>query len=353
MTGPCVSVIIATYSRASLLEQCLRHLAVQRFRAGDEVIVVDNASVDRTPDVVRTHQATFPIALQLLSEPQPGKSHALARALSSAAGDVLAFLDDDVNVDRDWLAVVRETMRDPSVALMGGRVVPRWESSVPDWMRRAPLRHPRLGAPLGLLEYPADVNELGPRTVLGANLAVRRRVFEVVGGFATHLGKLRGTLLSGEDHELCVRVQRAGFKAIYVPHAVVHHWVPAERARAAYFLRWFYWSGITNAILDAEAATSLAERRPGGPVAKAEDSSPAITTRSLTRPRSVMGVPMYLFKRALLASVRSLKALASGNPATALNHAIDVAFAVGYASHLWGISPRQPLRAKPITPEAA
>jgi glucosyl-dolichyl phosphate glucuronosyltransferase len=318
---PRVSVIIATYTRARLLDECLQHLSAQPFDAGDEVIVVDNASVDETAAVVTRRQATFPTALHLLHEPIPGKSHALARALRVATGDVLAFLDDDVIVASEWLDVVRDTMRDRSVGLIGGRVVPRWESSVPNWVRSAPSHHPRLGAPLGLLEYPADVVELGPRTVLGANMAVRRSVFDVVGGFATHLGKLRGTLLSGEDHDLCLRVQRAGFNAVYVPRAVVHHWVPAERARAPYFLHWFYWSGITHAIMDAEAAESI---------------------RGL-----------YLLKRATLGAVRILQALAVGNRTTALHHAVDVAFVAGYVAHRWGLSSRRGAAATRITPEAA
>jgi GT2 family glycosyltransferase len=340
VTGPRISVVIATYSRASLLDECLHHLAAQRFGAGDEVIVVDNASLDDTPRVVRSHQATFPAALHLLYEPQPGKSYALARALSSAEGEVLAFLDDDVNVDAGWLDAVRDVMRDPSVALMGGRVAARWESNVPQWMRSAPLRHPRLGAPLGLLDYPADVVELGPRTALGANMAVRRRVFATVGGFATHLGKLRGTLLSGEDHELCLRVQRAGFTAVYTPRALVHHWVPAARARIAYFLHWFYWSGITNAMLDA------------APAAASLPTGPRDGDRSRRR-RSLLGLPLYLVKRALFAAVHSLMALAAGRRTTALNHAVDVAFAAGYAAHVWGISSPRPMRSTPVTPEVA
>jgi GT2 family glycosyltransferase len=332
--NPRASVIIATYSRARLLDECLQHLAIQAFLPGDEVIVVDNASVDDTAAIVARHQATFPAPLRLIHEPQPGKSHALARALPAAHGDVLAFLDDDVNVDAGWLAVVRATMRDSSIGLMGGRVAPRWESHVPDWMRSAPYQHPRLGAPLGLLEYPAGVVELGPRTVLGANMAVRRHVFDVVGGFATHLGKLRGTLLSGEDHELCLRVQRAGFKAVYVPGAIVHHWVPAERARVGYFLQWFYWSGITHAIMDAET---------GGE----RNFSPA------AHPRSVMGLPFYLIKRAMAGAFRILKSLALGNRTAALHNLIDVAFVAGYAAHQWGLTSRQPVSSASITPEAA
>jgi glycosyltransferase involved in cell wall biosynthesis len=313
VTGaPTVSVIIATYTRAALLDECLQHLARQQFATGDEVIVVDNGSKDHTQQIVQKHQQTFAVPLQLLYEATPGKSHALARALAVASGDVLAFLDDDVNVDARWLDVVRETMCDPDIALMGGRVVPRWEPTVPQWMRVAPAQHARLGAPLGLLDYPADVVQLGGRTVLGANMAVRRQVFESLGGFAAHLGKLHGTLLSGEDHELCLRVQRAGFRAVYVPTAVVHHWVPAERARVRYFVNWFYWSGITNAILD-------------------EDSGAA------RRGRSVLGLPLYLAKRAVTASLASAQAMLRGRRHTALHHAIDVAFTAGYAAKRWGL----------------
>jgi GT2 family glycosyltransferase len=311
-TGPSLSIIIATYTRAALLDECLRHLADQQFAAGDEVIVVDNGSTDDTGGVATSHRSRFPVPLRLLYEPTPGKSHALARALSAASSDVLAFLDDDVNVDRQWLDVVRDTMSDPGIALIGGRVVPRWEFGVPAWVRVAPEHHARLGAPLGLLDYPEDVVQLGARTVLGANMAVRREVFDRVGGFATHLGKLRGTLLSGEDHELCRRVQQAGFRAVYVPRAVVHHWVPAERARVGYFVNWFYWSGITNAILDA-------------------DMPPARRTRTFR------GLPLYIVKQAALSTMASCTAFLRGRRDTALHHATDVAFAAGYAAQRWGL----------------
>jgi GT2 family glycosyltransferase len=326
---PTVSVIIATYSRATLLDECLQHLGAQHFLAGDEVIVIDNASIDDTPARVQRHQATFPVALHLLFESQPGKSHALTRGLAVAKGEILAFLDDDVNVGAGWLNAVRDAMAESSIGLIGGRVLPRWESDVPDWVRHAPAQHARLGAPLGLLEYPKDVVDLGFRTALGGNMAVRRDVLDVVGGFAAHLGKLRGTLLSGEDHELCQRVQRGGFKAVYEPRAVVYHWVPTKRARVRYFLHWFYWSGITNAILDGEAAGD-----------------------GLGRPSRLLQ-PSYLLRRAVLSALKAMMALVFGSRTTALSHAIDVAFATGYLAHRLGLSPRLGTRAKPALPEVA
>lgn len=307
-----VSVIIATYNRATLLDECLHHLGQSRFQPGDEVIIVDNGSTDDTCAIIERHRRHYPVTVRYAYEPQAGKSHALNRAVGMAEGDIVAFTDDDVNVDRAWLDETRNALAREDVALVGGPVAARWEATVPHWMRDAAARHPRLSAPLALLDYSPDVIELGPRTLLGANLAVRRDVLNEVGGFATHLGKLRGTLLSGEDHELCVRVQRAGFRAVYAPSAVVHHWVPAERARVGYFMNWFYWSGITNALLERDTA------------------QPA---------RALWGVPLYLIKRAAVAAGRAVCAFVLGRRASALNRAVDCAFAVGYAAERWGVAP--------------
>ena len=316
-----VSVIIATYNRAALLDECLTHLRAQRFVAGDEVIVVDNGSTAATAAVVSRHQRSWPTSLRLLHETRPGKSHAIAQATTAATGDLLVFTDDDVNVGAEWLEALRAAMSDPAVAVAGGPVAGRWESTVPRWFRRAVAEHPRLGAPIALLDYGDRRVELGERTLLGANLSVRRAVFTAVGGFPTHLGKLRGTLLSGEDHELCRRVQASGHRAVYVTDAVVHHWVPATRARVSYVLDWFFWSGITHAIMDDR------------------DEPPR---------RAVAGLPFYLVRRTFTASAGAVAALLTGRGTLALTRAIDVAFAVGYAAQRWGLVSRTDAVPEPV-----
>ena len=309
-TASGVSVIIATYNRAALLDECLTHLRGQGLTPGDEVIVVDNGSTDDTAAIVARHRTAWATPLRLLYEPRPGKSHAIAGAVASASGDILVFTDDDVNVGAGWLDAIRHVMADPTIALAGGPVVARWESGVPQWIRRARNRHPRLGAPIALLDYGARSVELGSRTLLGANLAIRRDVFARVGGFPTHLGKLRGTLLSGEDDELCRRVQASGFRAMYVPAAIVHHWVPAHRARVSYFLKWFFWSGITHAIMDGDGTPSR---------------------------REIAGLPLYLVRRIAVASAGALAGIVMWNRTMALARAIDIAFVAGYTAQRWGL----------------
>jgi glucosyl-dolichyl phosphate glucuronosyltransferase len=303
-----ISVIVATYNRARLLDECLRHIARQRFETGDEIIVVDNGSTDDTSAVLAAHQRISPAPLHIRVEPEPGKSRALARAIGGARGDVLAFTDDDVNVDDGWLDAIREAMRDGRLALVGGRVGPRWQRQPPRWLRPGTDGYGRLAAPLALLDYGPQPAALGARTALGANLAVRREVVEQVGGFAPHLGKLRGTLLSGEDHELCQRIQAAGWSTAYWPAARVSHWVPAERTRLRYFVAWFFWSGITHAALEGD-----------GP----------------PRGRTVLGVPAYLVRRFFGGLAGACAACGLGRLASARERLVDAAFAAGYAAARW------------------
>jgi GT2 family glycosyltransferase len=299
-----VSVIIATFNRAGLLVRCLEHLARQHFEHGDEVIVVDNGSTDDTFAAIEAARRRIPAVLRHLYEPTPGKSIAVDRALQVATGDILAFTDDDVEVDEGWLSAIRTVMNDADIALMGGPVAPRWESKPPLWLQRVSDRYGALAAPLAILDYGPATVDVGSRTVIGANLAIRREVFRAVGGFAANLGKLRGTLLSGEDHELCRRVQAMSLRAVYCPAARVRHWVPAARMRIGYYASWFFWSGITHARLDAG--------RTGG--------------------RTLVGIPLYIIKRAATSAGAVLGAALTGQLTALVERLADVAFAAGYAT---------------------
>jgi GT2 family glycosyltransferase len=243
---------------------------------------------------------------------------------------VLAFTDDDVLVEDDWLAAIRAAMADPEVGLVGGPVLPLYEGRVPDWLDlEGDSGFGRLAAPLALLHYGPTRSPLGQRVALGANMAVRRDVFEGVGGFPADLGKLRGTLLSGEDHEVCERVQAAGFAAVYDPSIRVRHFVPADRLRVRYFLRWFFWSGVTNAALD--------RARP------AHDPG-----------RRLLGAPAYILRQLGVASAATAGSLLRASWSGAADHATRAAFAAGYVWASWKVRfGRRPVSAARRPMEAA
>lgn len=313
--GPRISVVIATYNRAGLLEDCLRALLAEPLAAGDEIIVADNGSTDATQGVIARHRATAPDVLRTVFEPTPGKSAALRTALHAARGEIIALTDDDVRVGPGWLAGIRTIMADPSVVLAGGPVAPRWERAAPGWLRVGTGPYTRLAAPIALLHYGADLTDLGARTLLGANMAIRRDALTALGGFAAHLGKLRHTLLSGEDADLCERVRARGWRGVYTAAIPVQHWVPADRMRIGYYLAWFYWSGITHATLEESAAGAG---------------------------RTVARLPAWLGRRLLSAAGRSLRALVRLDGSRLVDGAIDVAFVCGYAVRRWRLGPARP-----------
>jgi glucosyl-dolichyl phosphate glucuronosyltransferase len=247
-----VSVLICTYNRSLLLEQTLAALG----RAGRpdgcdvEVIVVDNNSSDDTAEAVERASASLSLPVHYLREGRQGKSFALNTGLSVAQGDVIALTDDDVLPEADWLVRMVANFRAEDVVFVFGKVLPRWEVPPPPEMLT--LRARDIWGPLALVDYGDetiryDAASFGrKRLPVGANLAIRRDAIDRVGGWRTDLGKVNNSLIAGEDHELCVRLYRAGlYSGIYDPAVAVRHLVPASRLTRRYFRRWFYWHGRT------------------------------------------------------------------------------------------------------------
>ncbi len=267
-----VSVIIATHNRRQLLAETLDALALQDWPPdGFEVLVVDNASTDGTSDAVAAVAAARPLpTVRLLHEERPGKSHAVNRAVAAARGAILACTDDDVRPDPGWVRAIAEAMEETGADFVVGRIRPRWETAPPAWIS------PRLYGVLAVPDNGPDRFEI--RTGLnehampiGANMAVRADVVGRIGGWRADLGKLRDTLRSGEDHEFYLRMLAAGMRGIYEPRASVAHFVPAERLRRAYFLRWLHDNGRVVSAIEREFPTTS---------------------------RYVLGVPRYLWRQA-------------------------------------------------------
>jgi glycosyltransferase involved in cell wall biosynthesis len=254
-----LSVLICSYNRAPLLEETLAALAAAQApeHCAVEIVVIDNNSTDDTSCVVRRAAARGPWPIQYSMERCQGKSYALNRGLRIARGDIVALTDDDVVPADDWLIRIVEKFRSDELVFVFGKVLPRWEVPPPPELLTTQARD--IWGPLALIDYgdrPAryDLASFGvKRLPIGANLAVRRDAIERIGGWRTDLGKVDNSLIAGEDHELCVRLYRAGlYWGLYDPTVVVRHFVPASRLTRGYFRRWFYWHGRTMARMTGE-----------------------------------------------------------------------------------------------------
>lgn len=143
---------------------------------------------------------------------------------------LIAMLDDDARARPGWLAALVRPFADPAVVGTGGRTVPAWAGGRPSWFPDEFLWV--VGA-----SFAGGPERAGPvRNVWSLNMAVRREVFEDVGGFRETFGKV-GARAQPEDTELCLRMaEAAGGGWRFAPDAVVEHAVSPERARFGYFL---------------------------------------------------------------------------------------------------------------------
>ncbi|HEU5332445.1 MAG TPA: glycosyltransferase [Actinocrinis sp.] len=231
--APAVSVVVATRERPDLLERCLTslaHLEYPRY----EVIVVDNAPTsDRTEHLVRER---FASTAAYVREPIRGLASAHNRGLAEAQGSVIAFTDDDVIADRDWLAALAEGFgAGPDVGCVTGLIVPAeletraqvMLESTGAFAKGFTRRHhhadqARVQDPL----YPFTAGRLGS----GANMAFSAQVLRAQGGFDPAVGA--GSIARGGDDLLAFfRTAAAGYDIVYTPDALVwHHHRRTERA---------------------------------------------------------------------------------------------------------------------------
>lgn len=233
-----LTVIVCTYQRCDSLAKALESVARSTLPSGVEweVLVVDNNSSDGTRQVVEDFCRRYPARFRYLFEPRQGKSHALNAGIQGACGDVLAFTDDDVTVEPTWLQNLTEALQNGEWAGTCGRVLPERSFSPPPWLSlegRYPL------GPLALFDLGSEAAEL---TVppFGNNMAFRKEIFAMYGGFRTDLGPRPGSEIRDEDTEFGSRLLSAGERLRYEPSAVVYHAVPEKRVQKRYFLDWWF-----------------------------------------------------------------------------------------------------------------
>ena len=238
---PPFSVVVCTRDRTESLARCLASLRDLAYDAV-EIIVVDNAPTSpHTAELVASLSGELraPRTLRYVREDRPGLDWARNRGIAEAAHELIAFTDDDVQVDANWLMSVARAFADPSVMLVTGLVAP----SELDTDAQVEFEDSYGGMGKGLLpdrwqlDTLDDVALLGAHHIgVGANMAFRAELLRRIGGFDTALDV--GTPSHGAgDIEMFHRVLMSGAVAHYEPSALVWHSHRRDRTALARQLR--------------------------------------------------------------------------------------------------------------------
>ncbi len=207
-----LSVIIPTFNRKDSLQKTLDGLARQTYPAEQfEVVVVSDGSTDGTNTLLSQYAETAPFAARAVSQPNGGPARARNNGIEHARGEVVVFLDDDVEPTPDFLAVhaAHHTGQDSTVVI--GPMLPDpamlWQE--PAWIA---WEHAMLEK-----QYTAwhtgEWDHCGPHHFYSGNASVRREHLAAVGGFDEQFPRQ-------EDVELAVRLEKQrSVRFVYAPEA--------------------------------------------------------------------------------------------------------------------------------------
>ncbi len=235
-----ISIIIPTRNRVAYLADTLSSLDAMPVSMPVELFFIDIGSPDTTRDAVSRFSQTSSLPVRYIYEPTPGLHVGRNLGAQLARGEILAYLDDDVFVDPNWLTGIQDALaRYPDLALLGGPCVPHWEAPPPDWLMA--LQHPSADggwvlSQLSLLDlgYQA-LAPCSPWHIFGCNFIIKKSVLFAAGGFhpdgmPENLLRYRG---DGESY-ISQYIIDNGLRALYHPSCKVRHRVPAKRLTYEY-----------------------------------------------------------------------------------------------------------------------
>jgi GT2 family glycosyltransferase len=160
-------------------------------------------------------------------------------------------------------------------------VAPLWEAPRPAWLSDEILTS------LTAIEWsatPHALSDLRQEWLVGANIAFPREVLAEVGGFADGLDRAGENLLSSGDVFLQKQLAARGLACWYHPAVAVGHHVPGERLRQPWFVRRYYWQGVSDAVMQ------LLEERPS-PLRRLRLA--ARRSLALVRPPATLGTLLF------------------------------------------------------------
>jgi glycosyltransferase involved in cell wall biosynthesis len=231
---PGVSVVICAHDqrRWESLVGAVASVEAQSEKPSEIIVAIDH-----NEPLLEQVRALLPRVTAIPNDLARGLGGARNSGVHAASGSVVAFLDDDAVADPEWLARLGAEYSDPSVAGVGGGILPMWPGVRPrwfpdefDWVVGCTYR----GLPTGRAPV---------RNLIGCNMSFRRELLEELGGFRLGYGC--------DETELCIRLRQRhpDLTVLYLPQARVHHVVPESRARVAYFLTRCFFEGESKAVV--------------------------------------------------------------------------------------------------------
>ena len=234
-----LTVLMATYNGAGTLPQVLRaYMALRPPVGGWRLVIADNGSTDATARVIAAFRGRLPLSSVYVA--RRGRSPALNGAVEHAlrqggdGSELFVFGDDDAMPASDWLCRLQGSARShPGYALFGGAIVPAWREQPAQWL----LRLTPVGLTWGITSPGLRDAPIYPGLVWGANMAIRRRIFEAGARYDESIGPQGSSYAMGSETKLNLEIYRSGNPSWFCPQASVAHIIRVNQVQRGWILR--------------------------------------------------------------------------------------------------------------------
>jgi glycosyltransferase involved in cell wall biosynthesis len=296
-----LTIVIPTRNRPVDLAKMLRSLSsADKAAMIFEILVVDNNSDEPLAKENQAVVNSVELPSRYLQESAPGQSAALNTGIALARGEIVAFLDDDIVIHRDYFSGLKRSLELPA-DVFGGRVFATWPFLPPAWItpdgHLATSRGPIVAHDYG--DEPKSYDQ-SMKLPVGCNFFCRRTLFERHGVFDVRLGPGAGPgILGGGETGLLRRFRAGGARMMYTPWVVVDHPVTPERMTKKYFRFRYFCAGRSVPYTVSKAYPSLA------------------------------GVPRYLFRDLAATTTKAALAACAGRSAVAFDRQLHLCMVLG------------------------
>ncbi|KKU02312.1 MAG: hypothetical protein UX04_C0001G0083 [Microgenomates group bacterium GW2011_GWF2_45_18] len=259
-----LSIIVPTHNNAFYLDKMLFSFTKQKRTSFEyEILVINNNSNDSTNQVVQKYQSKLP--MQLIQENREGLLFGRHTGLKNAKSENLAFLDDDVITDENWLfEVITAFEKYPDYELFASKVLPQFETKPPSWFSSywKPKKTKNIVEEVSVINLGNKKIEVSPYYVFGCNFLVRKNTLLKCRGFHPD-GFPKDKIMfrgDGESHvSTCLMNQKK--KALYIPKIIVFHQVRESRMTYEYMIHRAYLQGITDSYTDIRSSAEKNNRK--------------------------------------------------------------------------------------------
>ena len=220
---PFVSIIVLNWNGASFIRQCLESLLNQTYPESNyEIIIVDNASTDKSVDIITKHFSNLRLIVNKKNYGFAGGNNV---GIKAAKGNLIALFNNDAIADEKWLdKLVSGLLSNKDAGIVSGPIF-FFEPSDVIWSAGARF-DPITGLNWHLAKYEKIFDPLEERDYFTmCAILIKKEVFEKIGLLDDHF------FIYAEDFSFCLQAQQAGFKLQFVPDAVTWHRVSMSVSR--------------------------------------------------------------------------------------------------------------------------